>query len=319
MAADRPTRLSCVGLRKAFPVFVVLIGLLLTGCATAPPGVTYGADQRDPWERYNRSMTQFNDSVDQAILKPVATAYTDVVPSPVRTGVSNFFGNIGDAWSFVNNALQADVQGALYSFWRVAVNTTLGLGGILDQATQMRLYRHRKDFGLTLGRWGVPPGPYLVLPILGPSTLRDTAALPVDTWGNLANHIQNVPIRNSLFVLHAVDTRAQLLGTADLLSQAALDPYSFMRDAWLQKRRNDVYNGNPPPEAAAPDNASDADEERYDQPDDASATPAPATSGALSAVQSGQAAVPQVLAPAAAALAASTASAAAAAAPAAAL
>jgi phospholipid-binding lipoprotein MlaA len=255
----------------------MLGALLLAGCASAPPGVTYGADARDPWESYNRTMTRVNDSVDKAVLKPVATAYTKVVPSFVRTGVSNFFGNIGDAWSFVNNVLQADVQGALYSFWRVAVNTTFGLGGILDPATEMRLDRHRKDFGLTLGRWGMPPGPYLVLPLLGPSTLRDTIALPVDTWGNLTNHIDSVPTRNSLFVLHAVDTRAQLLGATDLLNQAALDPYSFTRDAWLQKRRNDVYNGNPPPDDA--DTGGDA--ARYDQPEadasDAAAPEAPAS------------------------------------------
>jgi phospholipid-binding lipoprotein MlaA len=248
-----------------------MAALLLTGCASAPPGVTYGTDARDPWEGYNRAMTQFNDSVDQAVLKPVATAYTSAVPSPVRTGVSNFFGNIGDAWSFVNNLLQADVEGALYSFWRVAVNTTFGLGGILDPATEMRLDRHRKDFGLTLGRWGMPPGPYLVLPILGPSTLRDTIALPVDTYGSLTNHIQDVPVRNSLFGVHVVDTRAQLLNATNLLDQAALDPYSFTRDAWLQKRRNDVYNGNPPPD----DDGANQDAERYDQPEANDAPEAP--------------------------------------------
>jgi len=247
---------------KVAAIAPVALALLLAGCATtSQQGV--GSDPRDPWEGYNRTMTRFNDSVDKAVLKPVATAYTNVIPSLVRTGVSNFFGNISDAWSFVNNVLEADVQGSLYSFWRVAVNTTFGLGGILDPATQMRLDRHRKDFGLTLGRWGVPPGPYLVLPILGPSTLRDTVALPVDTWANLANHIDNVPVRNSVFVLHAIDTRAQLLGATDLLGQAALDPYSFTRDAWLQKRRNDVYNGNPPPD----DNNASQDSERYDQPE----------------------------------------------------
>jgi len=236
--------------------------LLLAGCASMPPGA--GADPRDPWEGYNRTMTRFNDSVDQAVLKPIATVYTKVVPSPVRTGVSNFFGNIGDVWSFVNNLLQANFEGTLYSFWRVAVNSTLGLGGILDPASEMRLDRHRKDFGMTLGRWGVPPGPYLVLPILGPSTLRDTAALPVDTWGSPINHIQDVPVRNSLYILGGVNTRAQLLNTTDLRDQAALDPYSFTRDAFLQKRRNDVYNGNPPP---------DENTTRYDQPDEPGGAP----------------------------------------------
>lgn len=266
---------------------VALSWFLLAGCATAPPGVTYGADPRDPWERYNRSMTKFNDSVDKAVLKPVATAYTKVLPSPARTGVSNFFDNISDAWSFVNNVLQAKPEGALFSFWRVAVNSTIGLGGVLDPATEMRLYRHRKDFGMTLGRWGVPPGPYFVLPVLGPSTVRDTAALPADVWGNAANHIQNIALRNSLFVLRAVDTRAQLLGATDLIGQASIDPYSFTRDAWLQKRRNDIYDGNPPPDPAASGSASDADEERYDLPDDApaAATPVPTASPAASATE----------------------------------
>jgi len=243
---------------------VVLAASLLTGCASMPEGAA--ANPRDPWEGYNRSMTRFNDSVDRAVSKPVATGYTKVVPSPVRTGVSNFFGNLGDMWSFVNNVLQADAEGSLHSFWRVAVNTTFGLGGVLDWASEMRLDRHRKDFGMTLGRWGMPPGPYLVLPILGPSTLRDTVALPVDVWvGSPTRYIGYVPLRNSLYALKPVDVRSQLLGATELLGQASLDPYSFTRDAWLQKRRNDVYNGNPPPD----DDAPSQDSERYDQPEDA--------------------------------------------------
>jgi phospholipid-binding lipoprotein MlaA len=265
-------RFGAAGLRAA-AITSTALAALLAGCASVPEGSA--ANPRDPWEGYNRAMTRFNDSVDRAVLKPVATGYTEVVPSPVRTGVSNFFGNLGDVWSFVNNVLQADAEGALYSFWRVAVNTTLGLGGILDWASEMRLDRHRKDFGLTLGRWGVPPGPYLVLPVLGPSTLRDTVGLPVDIYGNPLGYMPDVPVRNSLYVLRAVDMRAQLLNATDLLSQAALDPYSFTRDAWLQKRRNDVYNGNPPP----PDDAAssqDPDETRYDQPE----APASAASAA---------------------------------------
>ena len=220
---------------------------LMAGCATvAHP------DPRDPWESYNRAMTRFNDDVDKAIMKPVATVYKDVLPQPVRTGVGNFFGNLGDAWSFVNNVLQAKPEGALHSFWRVVVNTTVGLGGVLDPASEMHLERHREDFGQTLGRWGAESGPYLVLPILGPSTLRDTIALPVDYLGRPQAQIQDVPVRNSLTVLDAVDTRARLLGVEQLLDQAALDPYTFQRDAFLQKRRNDVHDGAPP------------DEERYD-------------------------------------------------------
>ncbi|MBY4594674.1 MlaA family lipoprotein [Ottowia caeni] len=227
---------------------VVLMVAFLAGCASAP-----GADPRDPWEPYNRSMTKFNDAVDDAVLKPAATVYKEVLPRPVRSGVGNFFGNLGDAWSFVNNVLQAKPEGALHSFWRVVINTSIGLGGLFDPATEMRLERHRKDFGQTLGWWGVPSGPYVVLPILGPSTLRDTAALPVDSYGRPQRYMFNNGVRNSFAVVQAVDVRARLLEVGNILDAAALDPYTFRRDAYLQKRRNDIYDGNPP-----------QNEERYD-------------------------------------------------------
>ena len=239
----------------------VVTVLLSAGCATAPD-----RDPRDPWEPYNRSITQFNDAVDDAVLKPVATVYRDVLPQPVRTGVGNFFGNLSDAWSFVNNVFQAKPEGSLHSFWRVVVNSTLGLGGVLDPATEMRLERHREDFGQTLGRWGVPPGPYFVIPLLGPSTVRDTAALPVDFYGHPLGHMHDVAWRNSLSALQIINARAAVLGATDLLDQAALDPYTFKRDAFLQRRQNDVYDGNPPD-----------DEERYDlEEEDAPAATPPA-------------------------------------------
>lgn len=223
---------------------------LMAGCATvAHP------DPRDPWESYNRAMTRFNEDVDKALIKPVATAYKAVLPQPVRSGVGNFFGNLNDAWSFVNNVLQAKPEGALHSFWRVMINTTIGLGGVLDPASEMRLERHREDFGQTLGRWGAESGPYLVLPILGPSTLRDAIALPVDYLGRPQGQIHDIPVRNSLTVLEVIDTRARLLGVEQLLDQAALDPYTFQRDAFLQKRRSDIHDGAP------------LDEERYDLPE----------------------------------------------------
>ena len=235
--------------------------LVLAGCATAP-----GADPRDPWEPYNRSMTRFNDAVDNAVLKPVATAYKEALPRPVRTGVSNFFGNLSDVWSFVNNVLQAKPEGALHSFWRVVINSTMGLGGVLDPASEMRLERHREDFGQTLGRWGMPSGPYFVLPLLGPSTVRDSAALPVDMYGNPLGQVNDAPVRGSLAALNVVQTRAVLLPTTEFLESAALDRYTFQRDAYLQKRRNEVYDGNPP-----------QTEERYDLEEAAPATtPGPA-------------------------------------------
>lgn len=227
------------------------LALLATGCASLPEGQP--RDERDPWERYNRAMHSFNSGVDRAVLKPVATVYKAAVPQLVRTGVGNFFGNLGDVWSFVNNALQGKAEGALASFWRVAINTTIGLGGVLDPATDLQLERQREDFGQTLGVWGVGSGPYLVLPLLGPSTLRDTAALPVDYYGSPLTYFKDGRLRNWLAVTRIVDTRASALDATDLLQGAALDDYSFTRDAYLQKRRNDIYDGNPP-----------QDEERYD-------------------------------------------------------
>ena len=247
--------------RYALPTLVA--AGLLSGCATAP-----GADPRDPWEPYNRSMTRFNTAVDDAVMKPVATLYKRVAPPVVRTGFGNFFGNLGDVWSFVNNVLQAKPEGALHSFWRVVINTTVGIGGVFDPASEMHLVRHREDFGQTLGRWGAPPGPYVVLPLLGSSTLRDTVALPVDYYGQPLGHVHDIPVRNSLTAVQAVDTRSRLLGVTDVLEEAALDRYTFQRDAYLAKRRNDVYDGNPPPE---PD---PADEAQTEPADNAASAPA---------------------------------------------
>jgi phospholipid-binding lipoprotein MlaA len=200
-------------------------------------------------EAYNRSMTRFNDAVDEAVLKPVATAYQQAMPAPVRTGASNFFGNLGDAWSFVNNTLQLRGEAAMASFFRVGINTTMGLGGVLDVASEMRIDRYKQDFGLTLGRWGVPTGPYFVLPFLGPSTVRDTLALPVDWRGNPLREVTPVSTRNSLYALRIVDTRANLLRAEEVLDDAALDKYSFTRDVYMQLRsgaRNG--DGSLPPE-----------------------------------------------------------------------
>ena len=227
------------------------LALLASGCASLPDDQP--RDARDPWERYNRAMHSFNDSVDRAVLKPVATAYKTAVPQLVRTGIGNFFGNLGDVWSFVNNTLQGKAEGALTSFWRVAINTTIGLGGVLDPATDLQLERRKEDFGQTLGVWGVGSGPYFVLPFLGPSTLRDTVALPADYYGHPLKYFKGTRLRNTLGVTRVIHTRASVLDATDLLQGAALDDYSFTRDAYLQKRRNDIYDGNPP-----------QDEERYD-------------------------------------------------------
>ena len=210
----------------------------LSGCASTPTGpLGQPSHPSDPLESYNRAMTDFNDDLDQALLKPVATLYRDVTPQPLRAGVGNFFGNLSDAWSFVNNALQLRGREALDSLVRFNLNTVFGLGGLLDIASEAGIERQKQDFGQTLGRWGVPTGPYLVLPLLGPSTVRDTAALPVDAWGNPMSAINDIPVRNSLYVLRLVDTRARLLNASDTLDSVALDRYSLTRDVYLNLRR----------------------------------------------------------------------------------
>ena len=221
----------------------VLVMASMAGCATRPD-----AHPRDPWEPFNRGVFSFNDAADKAIFKPAATIYRDVTPALVRTGVTNFFGNLDDAWSFVNSVFQFKPVSAVDNLTRFTVNTVMGLGGVFDIATALRIERHREDFGQTLGRWGVAAGPYLVLPLLGPSTLRDTVALPVDFKGDIAANIGHVPTRNSLKVLDQLDTRASLLSVSAALDEVALDKYSFTRDAYLQRRNNAVYDGNPPEE-----------------------------------------------------------------------
>lgn len=214
---------------------------LVTGCATGP-----NANPADPLEPLNRQVARFNDTVDDAVLRPVATAYQRVLPSPVRTGVNNFFGNLSDIWSFVNSVAQLKLQDSAQTFARVNVNTFFGLGGLIDIATEAGLDRHSEDFGQTLGRWGVPSGPYLVLPLLGPSTLRDAVALPVDFRGDALSHVSDIPVRNSLIALRLVDLRSNLLRASQLLEDAALDRYTFTRDAFLQRRRSEVHDGNLP-------------------------------------------------------------------------
>lgn len=220
---------------------------LLAGCATGP-----NAHPQDPLEPFNRGVTRFNDGLDTAVLKPVATAYQDVAPSPVRTGVSNFFNNLRDVWSVVNALLQAKPREAAENFMRVNVNTVFGLGGLIDMASEMGIPRTTLDFGQTMGRWGVPAGPYLVLPVLGPSTVRDTAGLVVDQQGDLVlQGVDHVPTRNSLIGLRVTDTRAGLLRATELIDEVALDKYSFTRDAYLQRRESQIRG----PQA----------EERYDE------------------------------------------------------
>ena len=209
-------------------------GLMLAGCATAPQGAT--PHPQDPYEGYNRAMFSFNEKVDNAIAKPVAQAYQFTIPQPIRTGVTNFFGNLRDVWSMANHALQGNGEQTYNHMVRVTTNTVFGLGGLLDVATEMQIPRNKQDFGQTLGHWGIKPGPYLVLPLLGPSTVRDTVALPVDWQGNVLGQLNPELHRHLLTGLRIVDTRVQLLGATDTLNAVALDRYSLTRDFFLKQR-----------------------------------------------------------------------------------
>lgn len=213
----------------------------LSACATVQ-----SPDARDPWESMNRSVFSFNDKLDRIVLKPVATAYRNVLPDPVQKGVHNFFANLGDVWSAVNNALTGRPRETGDSIGRVVVNSTIGILGIFDVASDMKIARHKADFGTTLGRWGVYPGPYVVLPVLGPATVRDVLALPVDYQANLINQFSEAATRDTLKVINLVDTRAYYLPASDTAAGAALDAYSFVRDAYLQRQRYMQYDGNPP-------------------------------------------------------------------------
>lgn len=215
----------------------VVMVTLVAGCATGPD-----ANPQDPLEPFNRNMSEFNESVDAMVLKPVATVYRDVTPDLVRTGVSNFFANLGDVWSFINATLQLRPREASENFLRFGVNTAFGMGGVLDIASEMGIERTRLDFGQTLGRWGVPPGPYLVLPIFGPSSIRDAAGFGVEARGDLVQGIDNTGTRNALTVLRAVETRANLLRATSMLEGAALDKYSFTRDVYLRRRQSQIDN-----------------------------------------------------------------------------
>jgi len=217
--------------------------VVLSGCATVQT-----PDERDPWESMNRSVFTFNDKLDRIVLKPVATVYRDVVPSFAQKGVRNFFGNLSDVWSAVNNALTGRKQETGDSISRVFVNTTIGVLGLFDVATDLKIERHQADFGTTLARWGVKPGPYVVLPLLGPTTLRGVAALPVDYRASLTNQFSEAATRDTLLLLNVVDTRAKYLGASDAVEGAALDGYSFIRDVYLQRQRYLQYDGNPPDE-----------------------------------------------------------------------
>ena len=236
-------------LRLAAVCAIVSLGVL-GGCASTN-------DPRDPLETLNRGIYQFNDGVDTMVLKPVAEIYQGVVPPIARTGVRNVFNNLNDVVVALNNLLQGKFTEAASDVGRIAINTTAGLLGLFDVASPAGLEKHEEDFGQTLGYWGVGDGPYLVLPFIGPRNLRDTGGLVVDSQTHPVTYIDPSRDRNQVLGLRLVSRRAELLSASKLLSVAALDEYEFVRDAYLQRRRNLIYDGNPPREAREKDAAID--------------------------------------------------------------
>ncbi|MEW6331094.1 MAG: VacJ family lipoprotein [Pseudomonadota bacterium] len=256
---------------RRFRLLLVCLSLAgLSACATTQqspgeevPAAEAGAEQdnaRDPIEGFNRAMYTFNDKFDRYLLKPVARGYRAITPKPVRRGISNFFSNLHDPGVMLNNLLQGKPKQAGSDLGRFLVNSTLGIAGLFDVASKMGMEKHNEDFGQTLGKWGVGEGPYLVLPFLGPSNLRDGAAKPVDWETYPPNHMEETSTRDKMLVVEVVDTRAQYLEAGDILEQAAgQDPYIFVREAYRQRRVNQIHDGNPP-QAAPPPGLFDEDE-----------------------------------------------------------
>ncbi|MFZ5463420.1 MAG: MlaA family lipoprotein [Pseudomonadota bacterium] len=211
----------------------------LGGCAST-------GNPKDPLEGFNRAMFSFNEGLDKAVIKPVAQGYAYVLPQPVETGVANFFSNIEDVFIGVNNLLQGKPVDALTDGMRFLVNTTFGLLGLIDVASSMGMEKHEEDFGQTFGRWGVGEGAYVVLPFFGPRTARDTVGLVFDVYADPVVNINNVATRNSLIATRFVSRRAELLKADKIIEEAALDKYSYIRDAYLQRRRSLVHDGAPP-------------------------------------------------------------------------
>ncbi|RKT99155.1 ABC transporter [Burkholderia sp. Nafp2/4-1b] len=245
----------------------VAASAVLSGCATGP-----NRNPNDPLEPMNRAMYKFNDTVDTNIAQPIAKGYQKVTPTPVRTAISNFFSNLGDLGNMANNLLQLRITDATQDLMRVTMNSLFGVAGLIDIATPAGLPKHHQDFGLTMARWGMPSGPYLVLPVFGPSTIRDGVGRAVDVRFNLLNYIEPA-VRNPMYIAQFISARSDLLGATDLLKQAALDPYSFVRDAYLQQRKSLTYHGQSA--SAAPPN--------YAEPGEAGAVPGavPAMPGGL--------------------------------------
>jgi phospholipid-binding lipoprotein MlaA len=212
----------------------------LTGCAST------ANNPKDPFEGFNRAMFSVNEGLD-AVAKPIAEGYDAALPQPVKTGIGNFFGNIADPWIAINNLLQGKFTDGVSDFARVFVNTTAGIVGLIDVASYLGLEKHAEDFGQTLGRWGLDTGPYLYWPIIGPRNVRDTFGFAADAWADPLMRAHDVRARNTLTAVRFIDVRASLLPADKVVEAAAFDKYSYIRNAYLQMRRNAVYDGHPPP------------------------------------------------------------------------
>jgi phospholipid-binding lipoprotein MlaA len=272
--------MHAMGIRRAI-VGVAMAGALV-GCATVTTPT-----KGDPFESYNRTMFTINDKVDQYAFKPVAQGYVWAVPEPVRNSVTNFFSNIGDVYIAANNLLQLKIADGVSDIMRVAINTVFGVGGLFDVASAARLPKHAGDFGMTMGHYGVPPGPFLVLPLLGPSTVRDTVGLVPDYFGNPLSYVRPDSVSWALYGVNLVNTRANLLGATDVLADAALDKYSFVRNAYLQRRQYLISGDS----GTAPD-YGEAPLPNYGDEGTEAATPAAASGAQAATPASGTAAAP---------------------------
>ncbi len=228
----------------------------ISGCASLPNGPS----ENDPLESYNRAMFGFNEGLDKYLLKPVTKGYDAALPNPVKTGVSNFFSNIGDLFVIINDLLQLKFTQAIADTSRFFFNTTLGLYGLIDVATPMGLNKHHEDFGQTLATWGVGSGPYIVLPFFGANTLRSSGGLIVESIYDPVYNIKDDNSRYATISLTTINARYKLLSAGRIAEQAALDKYTFIRDAYLQHRKNLIYDGNPPEEKHVPLPQSDTED-----------------------------------------------------------